>query len=255
MTVAVPLIALFLAFTLAEVTQQTLCQKYSQALGVTQVQLMTSVVSAVVTAEVSDTRIRLFFDGTLPPGSTNFLNNTSELTRLANNLVAYFGAALGCNDASFPRYMGNPDMKAVHMKMPIDYDTFDRFNSLFVGVLRKLGVDSNDASAIGAMLESFAPKIVNPLVLCGKYSAALGLTEVEFMIDVITTVVKTELKDLTILPFFNGQTPPGSTNFLTNKTAFDRLAGNLVAFFWRCPWVQPKLSSLQGKSRYEGSTC
>jgi len=122
-------------------------------------------------------------------------------------------------------------MKAVHMNMPIDYDTFNRFNSLFIGALRRLGVTSADASMIGSFLASFAPNIVNPRTLCGKYSSALGLSEVQFMITVITNVVKTELKDPSILPFFNGQVPAGSINFLTNKTQFDRLAGNLVAYF------------------------
>jgi len=219
-----------IAFAFAE-TQQTICEKYSMALGVNQVQLMTTIVTAVVTAEVSDPAVKLFFDGTLPPGSINFLNNQTAFGRLAANLIAFFGAAIGCNDANFPAYRGNKDMKAVHRFMPIDYDTFEMFNTIFIGALAKLGVDGGDQAAIRGVLDSFAGSIINPRIICGKYAQALGVTEVQLMETVVTAVVKAELGDSTVLPFFNGQTPPGSINFLTNTTAFKNLAGNLVAFF------------------------
>jgi len=225
--------ALLLSFVLFALAgaQDTICQKYSKALGVTQVQLMTTIVNAVVTAEVSDPAIKLFFDGTLPPGSINFLTNQSAFNRLAANLIAFFGAAIGCNAPDFPQYRGNKDMKKVHMFMPIDYDTFEMFNTIFIGALAKLGVDAGDQAAIRGVLDTFAGSIINPRIICGKYAQALGVTEVQLMQTVVSAVVKAELGEPTVLPFFNGMTPPGSINFLTNGTAFQNLAGNLVAFF------------------------
>jgi len=224
------LLACLLAVVLAAPEQQTLCQKYAQALGTSQIGLMTAVVSAVVSAEVADPHIRLFFDGTLPPGSTNFLNNTPAFNRLAAGLIAFFGIPLGCNEPGFPKYSG-PNMGIVHSRMPIDRDTFEKFNSIMIGALGKLGVSPEDQGAIGSVLASFAGSIVNPRVICGKYAFALGITELQLMTAAVTAVVKKELADSTILPFFNGQIPPGSTNFLANTTAYNRLAGNLIAFF------------------------
>jgi len=209
----------------------TICEKYSKALGVSQAKLMETIVTAVVTAEVSDPGIKLFFDGTLPAGSINFLTNTSAFNRLAANLIAFFGAAIGCNDPLFPVYNGNKNMKAVHKFMPIDYDAFEKFNTIFIQALAKLGVDSGDQSTIRGVLDSFAPAIINPRIICGKYAEALGVTQLELMQTVVTAVVKAELGERTVLPFFNGQTPAGSINFLTNQSAFKNLAGNLVAFF------------------------
>jgi len=224
------LLACLAAIALAAPEQQTLCQKYASALGTSQIGLMTSVVSAVVSAEVADPHIRLFFDGTLPPGSTNFLNNTPAFNQLAAGLIAFFGIPLGCNDPQFPKYTGG-NMAQVHARMPIDRDTFEKFNSILIGALGKLGVTLADQAAIGSVLTTFASAIVNPRVICGKYAFALGITEVQLMVAAVTAVVKKELADSTILPFFNGQVPPGSTNFINNATAYNRLASNLVAFF------------------------
>jgi len=218
-------------YACAEQQAQTICQKYAQALGLSQIQLMTAIVNAVVTAEVSDPAVRLFFDGSVPQGSINFLANTSAFNRLAANLISFFGAAVGCTDPLFPVYRGNPDMKKVHMFMPIDYDTFEMFNTIFIGALAKLGVDQPDQAAIRGVLDSFAGAIVNPRIICGKYSRALGVSELALMQTVVTAVVKAELAEPTVLPFFNGQVPPGSINFLTNVSGYNNLAGNLVAFF------------------------
>jgi len=220
-----------LSLVFAERSQATLCQKYAQALGVTQEKLMTEVVTTVVSAEVTDPMVALFFDGTLPPGSIDFLKNTTAFNRLAANLISYFGEKLGCTDPAFPKYNGERDMKKVHMNMPIDRDLFDRFVALFIGALGKLGVSPDDQSTIGVFLDTFAANIVNPRTICGKYAAALSITEVQLMTTVIQAVVKNELADDTVLPFFNGKVPPGSIDFLTNTSAFNRLAGNLIAFF------------------------
>jgi len=217
--------------SLSFVQSQTICEKYSRALGLGQVQLMQTIVTAVVNAEVAYPGVRLFFDGSVPRGSINFLGNTSAFNRLAANLIAFFGAAIGCTDPGFPRYTGNPDMKKVHMFMPIDFDTFENFNTIFIRALAQLGVDVGDQSKIRGVLDSFGSSIINPRIICNKYATALGMTEVQLMTAVVLAVVKAELGEPSVLPFFNGQVPAGSINFLTNTSAFSVLAANLVAFF------------------------
>jgi len=222
-------VALLLVFSLAQGT--TICEKYANALMLSQLNLMTAVVDTIVKGEVGDPLVKLFFDGSVPAGSTNFLNDTQALARLEAGLIAYFGAALGCNDPSFPKYMGQTDMHKLHANMPIDQDTFARFVSVFLVALRSLGVSESDISTIFALLDSFAVQIVDPKTICPKYAGALGITELQLMTTVINTVFKKELADPTILPFFNGMVPPGSIDFLTNTTQFNRLAKNLIGFF------------------------
>lgn len=88
--------------------QQTLCEKYAKALGLTQIAMMNKIVGDVVTAEVSNPSIKPFFDGRLPAGSTNFTNpaNKAAFDNLALGLVSFFGGALGCTEAGFPKYTG-----------------------------------------------------------------------------------------------------------------------------------------------------
>jgi truncated hemoglobin YjbI len=230
------IIRTFLNSFAGSIVAPTICQKYAAALGVSQLTLMTTAVTAIVKAEVSDPGIQAFFNGTLPPGSINFLTNVTEYNRLAKNLIAYFGAALGCNDPSFPIYMGNPDMHAVHAKMPIGPNQFREFNRNFVMALALLGVSSADQMTVAAFLDGFATKIINSMYflrICPYYSSALGVSEVTLMTTIVSQVVGAELADPSILPYFNGQIPPGSINFLNNTVQYNRLATNLVAFFGR----------------------
>jgi len=192
---------------------------------------MGTVVSQIVTREVDDPLVGLFFDGTLPAGSINFLTNQSAFERLEFNLITFFGAALGCNDPNFPKYRGKTDMKVVHAKMPIDQATFASFITIFVTTLRSLGVTEDDLYTVDSLLNSFALQIVDPKTICPKYAGALGISELTLMTTVINAVFKKELADPQVLPFFNGQVPAFSINFLTNQTQFKRLANNLVTFF------------------------
>lgn len=122
-------------------------------------------------------------------------------------------------------------LQAVHAKMPISKVEFDLFNDIFIAALAKLGVDAGDQATIRSVLNSFESAIVNPSYICPKYAKALGVSQTTLMTTVVTAVVTKEVGDPTIVGFFNGTSPPGSTNFLTSKPDFDRLAGGLVAFF------------------------
>lgn len=88
--------------------QQTICERYAKALGVTHENLMKTIVNEVVAQELASPVIKPFFDGRLPAGSTDFTatSNKAAFDKLAAGLVAFFGGALGCSEAGFPKYTG-----------------------------------------------------------------------------------------------------------------------------------------------------
>jgi len=219
------------SFSAEIINPATICPKYAKiATGGNQTALMFTVVNRIVSNELARPLILPFFDGTTPPGSTNFLTNQAAFNHLLTGLVAFFGSALGCSEPGFPIYQG-PDMKTVHKFMPIDRDLLDLFNDVFVSVLPGFGVDVFDQSTIRGLLNSFAPAIVKASLICPKYAGLTQQTQTMLMTGIVNRVVSKELADPTVKPFFDGTTPPGSINFLNNTAAFGRLATNLVAFF------------------------
>jgi len=212
---------------------QTICQKYSQALGVSNKQLVSSVVNGVVPKIVAaGTPTKQFFDGTRPAGSLNFLDpaNSAALTALKDSLVAFFGSGLGCSDGSIPAYTGGP-MDKVHQPLGISDVAFEFFNLQVIEVMRTAGVKETDLSAVLAVLVSMRTAIVKSSI-CDKYSSALKLSNKELVTAVVTGTFKEITQPNTpTLKFFNGQQPPGSTNFLTNTGALNGLVNGLVSFF------------------------
>eukprot|EP01115_Flamella_aegyptia_P005576 TRINITY_DN2334_c0_g1_i1.p1 TRINITY_DN2334_c0_g1~~TRINITY_DN2334_c0_g1_i1.p1 ORF type:complete len:197 (+),score=104.37 TRINITY_DN2334_c0_g1_i1:252-842(+) len=153
-------VLLFAIFAFASAQAPSICDKYSTALNVSNSDLVTLVVSQTVNAALNSD-LKQFFDGTTPPGSTDFTSNSAAFNTLATHLVQFFGAALGCTDGSIGAYTGNPDMKAVHANMPITLAYFNAFNSALLNVLTTNGVTQADANAVGAVLESTKPAICN----------------------------------------------------------------------------------------------
>jgi len=144
------------------VLQNSICDRYSKALSVTNKELVATVVTGVFTAVTTDGAPTLkYFNGVKPAGSMNFLNpkNKLALDGLANGLVAFFGTALGCSDETVPPY-GGPNMKAVHKIMRINEGEFNFFNVQVLQVLRNAGVTSTDLSAITKFLNSTRTDIV-----------------------------------------------------------------------------------------------
>lgn len=84
----------------------SICDKYSNILRVTNLQLVTNVVTATIAALLKDPLELPFFNGKQPPGSTDFTTNTRAAARLSSQLINFFGGALGCSDGSVPAYVG-----------------------------------------------------------------------------------------------------------------------------------------------------
>jgi len=145
----------------------TFCSKYAAALGLSQYNLVSAVVNATTVKLVTPpSPNKIYFDGTKPPGSTNFLdpNNAAQLVALQQGLVAFFGqmGVLGCNDPAFPAYTGPTDMKALHAPMMITQSDSDAFNQALVSTIQGFGVTNpTDIGAVNSLLAGQAPNIIS----------------------------------------------------------------------------------------------
>jgi len=141
--------------------KDSICDKYSTLLKVTNKQLVTNVVVGTfgkITAKDAPTLI--YFNGVKPPGSTDFINkNKDQLKGLVDGLVSFFGMALGCSDGSISPYTGG-SLRSVHKKMMITLPDFLFFNRQVVSVLKIAGVSTMDAIAVDKVLNSTRMDIV-----------------------------------------------------------------------------------------------
>jgi len=130
----------------------SICEKWATAAKVSQENLLKGAVGAVFTALVApNATTRAFFDGSVPCNSRDFIVNFANQAALAKSLVAFFGqpGVLGCSDADFPLYTGNPNMEQVHQNMPITKEMFDFFVSALVKYVK-----DNLATAVGPSLDA-----------------------------------------------------------------------------------------------------
>jgi len=145
-----------------DVVSQTICDRYSAALKITNKQLVKSVVVGTFTAATASTSpILIYFNGVKPPGSTDFLNrNKDALPGLVQGLTTFFGAALGCTDGTIPPYTG-PNIGKLHKPMGIDGSDFNFFNLQLLTVMRKAGVAMADLRTVDSVLNSTRTQIVS----------------------------------------------------------------------------------------------
>jgi len=146
----------------AIVMQNSICDRYSKALNMTNKMLVTSVVLKTfgkITANNSP--IKKYFDGTKPAGSVNFLSPQFKgaLDGLVDGLTSWFGDALMCSDNSIAPYTG-PSLDDVHRSMFINVDEFHFFNGKVIEVLQGAGVKSADIVAVSRALNSTKSVIV-----------------------------------------------------------------------------------------------
>ena len=225
---------LFIAFVFS---QDSICDKYSQALNLNNSALVTTVVNGVVQKLVGPgaALTKKYFDGTKPAGSTNFLDprNAAALADLVGSLVRFFGQALGCSDGTIKPYTG-PAMDKVHQPMGINLFESIAFNDAVVAVLAAAGVSEIDQVAVRIVLNSLKTSIVVQNSICDRYSAALKVSNQALVKAVVLGVFGAVTMDgAPTLKYFNGVKPPGSMNFLNpkNQAALDGLVNGLITFF------------------------
>jgi len=211
---------------------EDICAKYSRLLNITQKQLLTTVIDNFIPKLFAPTSAILkYFNGVTPPGSLNFLTNPRALNALKEGFVSFFGGVLKCNDPRFPTYLG-ADIGTVHAFMGISENEFDLFNSLFISILSAIGASSQDQTTALELLESTKPYIVGSF--CTRQSTRLGVSQLEFIQKLVNALFSRVLSSNSVnLKYFNGQTPPGSTNFLdpTNAGELEALLHRFVTFF------------------------
>jgi len=230
----------------------SICDRYSRALKVTNTQLLYAIVNGTVAGVVSPNAVtKKFFDGTKPAGSVNYLKNPVALNALKGSIVNFFWGPLGCTDMPGRKYTGQT-MAAAHGSMGINDVEFDYFNSVLLGVLTKAGVTQNDVNAVKTVLESLRGAIVKSDSICDKYSKALKLTNTQL----VTTVVKGTIgllvaADAPTKKYFDGTKPSGSVNYLDSGNAqlLQALTDSLVNFFWG-----PLGCSMDPVRRYTGGS-
>eukprot|EP01128_Nolandella_sp_AFSM9_P007253 TRINITY_DN3920_c0_g2_i1.p1 TRINITY_DN3920_c0_g2~~TRINITY_DN3920_c0_g2_i1.p1 ORF type:complete len:636 (+),score=216.92 TRINITY_DN3920_c0_g2_i1:62-1909(+) len=228
----------FMGFKI-EVVEATLCEKYQG--DATQTDFMIGAITAIFGGLTdADDEFGAFtveyFDGTTPEGSTDFTTDATALTKLAGDLVAFFGAALGCNEPDFPTYTGSTDMRAVHENMAVLPRAFDGFVNSIHKTLLAAGFSADDAGAVQSLLagSNFKRAICTEAgcdsSICDFYTSALGLSDNSALVtDVVTKVVGKIVDDSSpIKIYFDGTK---GTDFLTDTDAYNALAGKLVAFF------------------------
>jgi len=218
-------------------TGPTICEKYSAPMS--SLTLLTVIVNNTITKLVTNATTAPFFNGQTPPGSTNFLTNPGALKQLFDELVQFFGQALGCSDNSIPPYPANrPSLTSVHQPLGISVVVFDSFNQLLLQVTKELGVSEDDNAKILNLLNSLRGQIVKsgtPIpgaTACEKYTGMLKITGRELVTQVVNETVAQVVASPITGPYFNGNIPKGTaTNFLTDKKAFNQLFEGLVRFF------------------------
>jgi len=251
---------MFFVFVLFAISQcqQSICDKYSKALKLTNKALVSTVVTAVVgKVTATGTNTLKYFDGEKPKGSLNFLDkaNNASLTALVDSLVSFFGAALGCSDGTISAYTG-PTMAKVHQPMGIKSAEFTFFNMQVLAVLTSAGVSPGDVATVGGVLNSLKKDIVSQTI-CDRYADALKISDKQLVTNVVVgTFGKITAPTSPILKFFNGVQPPGSTDFINkNKNALPGLVNGLVTFFGSAlgchdmsigPYVGPDMKAVHG---------
>jgi len=217
-------------------SSNSICDRYSRALRLTNVQLLNAVVNGTVLGLVgANAPTKKYFDGTKPVGSTNFLTNPAALSALKASLVNFFWGPLGCTDRPARVYSGG-SMSAVHRSMGINKEEFDFFVTTLLGVLTKSGVTPADILSVRKVLESTRGAIVTASnSICDKYSRALKMTNTAL----VTFVVKKTIGRLVdanapTKQYFDGTKPSGSVNFLdpNNAALLQSLTDSLINFFW-----------------------
>jgi len=215
---------------------QSICDKYSQQLNLTNKLLVSTVVGGVIKKVTAPKTPTLkYFNGMKPDNSTNFLDpaNADQLKALTDSLVSFFGDALGCSDGTIQPYSG-PSMSKVHQRMGIATYEFNFFNDQVVAVLKAAGVSDVDQVAVKIVLSGLKVDIVAQGSICDRYSDVLKVSNKDLVSKVVLAVFqKITAFGSQIRIYFNGDKPAGSLNFLDakNKVALDGLVNGLVTWF------------------------
>jgi hypothetical protein len=146
------------------VSSASLCTEEAYSLGISQKVFVGRIVNDTVDAIISETSpIKRFFDGTIPIGSIYFTDpgNTAYLNALKSDFISYFALEFQCNDSSIHVYQGDPNMRRLHMHMPISLNDFETFVDTMLEVSVAIGVSQNGVQNIRDVLTTNMALICN----------------------------------------------------------------------------------------------
>jgi len=145
----------------------TICNRYSAALNITNVLLMNQIIvplerSVFDVSASPGNDLAQYFNGTTPQNSRNFLDpkNKDLLGSLNDRFVAFFGEIYGCTQPDFPRFYRTGNLRRMHQRMMLTDAQFNEFQAALGNVLTGLGVASTDVTTATTALEPFRSKIV-----------------------------------------------------------------------------------------------
>jgi len=152
-------------------TGTSICDKYSQALKLTNLQLVQAIVDSTVRKVLQNPVTRPFFTGVQPPNTTNYETNARAAMSLAGRLVRFFAPPLGCSDDTIDPYVEGQDRRkrftmesfslaSIHKPLGIGQAAFDQFNQELINVLRESGVAQTDQDTVLMILNSLKDQIV-----------------------------------------------------------------------------------------------
>jgi len=226
-----------------DIISRTICDRYSALLNINNFQLLTVIVNQTIVGLVTNATTAPYFTGQIPAGSTDYRANAAALAELTKDLIEFFGGALGCNDATIPRYV-DPGLGPIHQPLRIPQNVFDAFNQILVGVCATNGVNSTDLATILMVLNSlqgvivFNPNMVPSMTpammsgsVCDRYSAILRANDHDVVYAIVNRTVYKVVANPVTVPFFNGQRPANAVNFLIDPVAVANLIEQLVQFF------------------------
>jgi len=213
----------------------SICDRYSAALGVSNADLLGTVVDGTIAIVAGPGPTKKYFDGTKPPGSTNYLTNAAALSALRTSLINFFWRPLGCTDRPIRNYTGGA-MGPVHAAMGISDTEFTFFENALLNVLIRAGVSPADVTTVKGVLETTRAAIVTKSAsICDKYSAALQVSNNALLSSLVSSIIANLIAPGTpTLKYFDGTKPQGSVNFTApvNAPSLKALKQSLIAFFW-----------------------
>jgi hypothetical protein len=201
------LLIFFICHFSISICQPTFCDKYCNITGLearfwirpvfptpTPPTTITDIVYTDILNPGNDTellQLHQYFNGTKPPGSTNYVGNPLIYV-VSEGTGRILAGELGCNDGTIPPYTGS--LETYHTGKQIGYYDYAIFNNLVCDSFRDFlsgyaGYDDNDIQQVGYGLDnwrSFVCMEADCTSICNKYSKPCVKTNNQLIHGIVT---------------------------------------------------------------------
>jgi len=177
------------------------CDRYSAILQANDHDVVYAIINRTVYKVVANPITLPFFNGQRPANAVNFLIDPNALANLIEQLVEFFGQALGCTDGTINKY-GGRSMLNVHRNMGLSVNEFNTFNNLVLLSMKEFGVTQTDLGLVMTVLQGLQSDIVPKYKYIQDDYVPNGLTGGAIVAIVISAIIIAIL----IAAFFVGLT-------------------------------------------------